>query len=333
MDTFKKILVPTDLSERAASAYTYAGEIAGRYNARVDFIHIIPTMKYFNESLSRLGVPLNMEKDLYPHAQEEAGRKLNKLMSEYIPEPYRGEVVVQTGRKPSEAIVSRAKSGGHDIIVMTSRGGHDTDFMRGGVTEKVIRQSEIPVFAIDRQLTTGRLNQILVPTDISELSFTSFPLAASLADIHDAELTLLHVIELHGSRIESDGWDRAKSEAENIFDTIIVHLQDYLAGHNHDDLAVTVAEGEMEAKAVVSKGNESRSIPLHVVIERGVTAHAVIEEYATSNADAVVMATHGHSGLARLLLGSTTEKVVRYVDLPVLTVKPKKGELKAVVEV
>lgn len=333
MYTFNKILVATDLSERSVSAYTHAGEIARRYNASIDFIHIIPTLTYFNESLSKLGVPLDMEKDLYPHAQEEAEQKLKKHMNEYIAEEHRGEGVVQTGRKPASAIINRARSGGYNLIVMASRGEHNTDFMRGGVTEKVIRESEIPVFAVDKQLTTGKLNQILVPTDTSDLSFTSFPLAASLADIYDAELTLLHVIELHGSRIESDAWDHSKSEAENIFDNIIVRLQGYLTSHNLDELAVTVAEGAFEARVIITEGNENKTIPLHVVIERGVTAHAVIEDYATYNADVVVITTHGHGGLAHFLLGSTAEKVVQYVDLPVLTVKPKKEELKAGTEV
>jgi nucleotide-binding universal stress UspA family protein len=36
-----------------------------------------------------------------------------------------------------------------------------------------------------------------------------------------------------------------------------------------------------------------------------------------------VMATHGHSGLAHLILGSTAEKVAQYVKKPVLTVRPE----------
>ncbi len=329
MPTFKKILVPTDLSERAASAYTHAREIARRFDAVVDFIHIIPTMKYFSESLSKLGVPLNMEKDLYPHAQKEAKEKLETYMAEYFTESQRGEAVVLTGRKPAEAIVSQATSGGYDLIVMAARGEHETDFMRGGVTEKVIRQSEIPVFTVDKELTAEKLNQILVPTDMSALSFTSFPLAVSLANLYGAELTLLHVIELHSSGMERDTWDPAKSEEENLFDDIMARLQEYIARNELGTLTVTAGEQAFEAKVSLTEGDERKTIPLHVIIKRGVTPHAVIEDYATYNADLVVMTTHGHTGLARFLLGSTTEKVVQYVDLPVLTVKPKKEELKA----
>src|SRR5699024_3893517 len=129
---------------------------------------------------------------------------------------------------------------------------------------------------------------------------------------------LLHVIELHSSGIERDTWDSAKSEAENLFDDIIVRLQEYLADYGIDKLAVTAGEQAFEAKVSLTEGDERKNIPLHVIIKRGVTPHAVIEDYATYNADLVVITTHGHSGLARFLLGSTTEKVVQYVHLPVL---------------
>ena len=63
------------------------------------------------------------------------------------------------------------------------------------------------------------------------------------------------------------------------------------------------------------------------MIEKGVSAHIGIEEYAPSHADVVVMATHGHSGLAHFFLGSTTEKVAQSLDMPVLTVKPDTSKM------
>jgi nucleotide-binding universal stress UspA family protein len=49
--------------------------------------------------------------------------------------------------------------------------------------------------------------------------------------------------------------------------------------------------------------------------------HDVIVEYVRDRGvDAVVMATHGRSGLERYILGSVTEKVLRSVDVPVLVV-------------
>ncbi|NBC05211.1 MAG: universal stress protein, partial [Bacteroidetes bacterium] len=43
-------------------------------------------------------------------------------------------------------------------------------------------------------------------------------------------------------------------------------------------------------------------------------------------ADIVMMATHGHSGFAHLILGSTAEKVAQYVKKPVITIRPDEDE-------
>jgi nucleotide-binding universal stress UspA family protein len=62
---------------------------------------------------------------------------------------------------------------------------------------------------------------------------------------------------------------------------------------------------------------------MNMAIERGISAHHAITEYAAQNADMVIMTTHGRSGLSHLFLGSTAEKVVRHVKLPLITVKPE----------
>lgn len=331
MYTIKKILVPTDFSKPSVIAYTHAQEIAKRFDARIDLIHIIPTMRYFNESLSKLGVPFDMESDLYPHAQQESRHKLKRVMKDNFPDDSRGEAIVKVGRKPWEGIVSHAKSEGYDLIVMASRGEHESDLLRGSVTEKVIRRSAVPVFAVDKRLSSSGLKRILVPTDASLVSFISLPVAVALAEVYDAEITLLHVIELHGSGMDSAVWDSNKSEEENVYETVIAGLQDYLKGQQGNEIteiSLGRGPGNFEDQLVVSRGASSRSLTLKTVVERGVTAHAVIEEYAESNADVVVITTHGRSGLAHLLLGSTTEKVAQYLDLPVLTVKPREEKLK-----
>lgn len=72
MESIKKILVSTDFSNNAESAYTHSREIARRFGAKVDFSHIIPTLKYFHESISRLEGSLGTEREIYPKAQKEA---------------------------------------------------------------------------------------------------------------------------------------------------------------------------------------------------------------------------------------------------------------------
>lgn len=165
MIKIKKILVPTDLSEASVTAYTHAQEIAQKYGATVDFLHVIPVMKYFSESIDGLGMPLDMEEYVYPHVKDGAEHQLKSMMNNYIRDINKGKATAIVQRKPSKAIVTYAEKYNCDLIVMASRGGHGSELFRGSVTEQVIRYSSVPVLAVNDIFTAGNLKRILIPTD------------------------------------------------------------------------------------------------------------------------------------------------------------------------
>lgn len=329
METVKKILVPTDFSKNAESAYAHSQEIARHFGAKVDFIHIIPTLKYFHESISRLEGSLDTEGEIYPKAQKEAVQKLNELMDTHLADEYKGEAICRIGRKPSSRMLDWAESGDYDLIVMASKGRHDSHLLRGSTTEKVIRHSEIPVFTVDAGLSSEGLERILLPTDGSKTSFSALPIALLIADIYKAEIIFYHAIELYGSSLD-DGRERnpEKSDEENVYEALIDSLEDYLDNEDLGNIQINRGEVNFEDQFVITEGASSHTVNFHTVIEKSVTAHVGIENYADEQADVVVMATHGHSGWAHLFLGSTTEKVAQYLDIPVVTVKPDASKLR-----
>lgn len=329
METIKKILVPTDFSKNAEPAYIHSQEIARRYAAKVDFIHIIPTLKYFHESILELGGPLDMEGEIYPRAQKEAALKLNDLMDTYLDKEHRGEAISRIGRRPSLRILDWSKEGGYDLIVMASKGRHNSHLLRGSTTEELIRYAEIPVFTVDTQLSSKDLKSILLPTDGSQISLAALPVALSLADIYKAEVILYHVIELYGNPVYEDrSSDPGKSDEENTYEALVESVEDYLSSGNLKNIRVNRGETDYEDQFVISDGTSMHTVNVRTVIEKSVTAHVGIENYAGDHADIVVMATHGYSGWAHLFLGSTTEKVARHLDIPVVTVKPDSSRLK-----
>lgn len=329
MEPIKKILVPTDFSDNARSAYDHSQEIAHRFDARVDFVHIIPMLKYFHESISTLGHPLDMEGEIYPRAQEEAEQKLKRFMDTYLTDEHRGEAICRVGRKPSARISDLAGEGGYDMIVMASKGQHDSHLLRGSTTEKVIRYSDIPVFTVDASLSSDGLEQILLPTDGSKLSLSALPVALSLADIYGAEIILYHAMELYGNPL-NDGKKRdpRKSEEANIYEALIDCLEAYLSSEKLEHIQIHRGEADFEDAFVITEEASSHNIPFSTVVEKSVSAHVGIQEYAGDHADLVVMATHGYSGWAHLFLGSTAEMVAQHLTIPVVTVKPPSSELK-----
>lgn len=324
MIDIKKILVPTDLSGASAFAYTHAQEIAQRYGATVDFLHVIPVATYFSESLDKLGVPLNMDEHVYPQVKERAEHQLRNIMDNYIRDENKGHAVSLIHRKPSKAIAGYAEEHGYDLVVMAARGGHGSELFRGAVTEQVIRHASVPVITIDENFTAGNIKQILVPADASALSFACIPLALTLADIYNAEITLFHVLELYGTQSESVPLNTDDAKERSIYEAVIEELNVFLWKEGWEDISVKRTPEAFADEIEVARGEEKRTFPLKTVITRGISAHYEIERYAPEHADLIVMTTHGRSGLAHFFLGSTTEMVVRHAKVPVATLKPAK---------
>lgn len=319
MLSLKKILVPTDFSDNAATAYNMAHELATRFGATVDFIHIIQTLHYYNKSIAKLSVPLKTDEDLYPQLKKQASHKIKRLMDDYLKPDTNGEGIVHIAPKPSWAIAKHAEQGEYDLVLMATLGEHDSNFMIGSVAEKVIRYSNVPVLSTG-QSNLDTINNIVLPTDGSQLSLKALPLAISIALTFNATITLFHVQELYGTIAESAMKNPLKSVDENIWDAIYSGLEEFFT-HTWDKVELRKGE-DFESQLVYYESDSSRTVNLNLVIERGISAHYAIAEYATENADIVVMTTHGHTGLAHAFLGSTAENIARHVKLPVITVKP-----------
>ncbi len=318
MYTIKKILVPTDFSENASKAYNHAQQIASRYRATVDFIHIIPTLQYFGESLEQLGMPLDMENDVYPHAQKRATEKMNELMEKYLKPANRGEDVVKIAPSPSKALSNHAEQGHYDLIVMGARGQHDSDLLRGSITEKLIRYSKVPVLHTD-QPAIESIEKILVPTDVSQTSLEALPFALSVALKHGASIILYHALEVHGTQIEDAQKYVHKSEAEDVRDIIYEALDEFLEEYDYIELR---KGDEFESQFVVSDGASNATVNVKTVVEKTVSDHTAITNYGNEHTDLTVLATHGRAGLAHMFLGSTAEKVVQHSANPTVTIKP-----------
>lgn len=315
-----KVLVATDFSEASKNAYPFAVELTKKYGGHVDFVHVIPAFKYLNESIGRLGLPLDMDKDIYPHLISETQERLARELNDFIPEAQRGESVVKVEVKPSEGIVEEAKKHNVDLIVMGSTGVQGRDLLWGSTTEKVVRKSNIPVLAIPIGYKPNGIDRILVPTDYSELSFNSLRGATSLADSLSAEITLFHVVELYGSLSENESRESGKDELDSIKEKLLKRVSEWMAKNSNLGLSIKQDEGGLFLLS--SRGGTEKSIKMNVVVTKAISAHYEIIEYAADNADMIVLTTHGRSGLSHLFLGSTTEKVVQATNKPTLTWRP-----------
>jgi nucleotide-binding universal stress UspA family protein len=145
------------------------------------------------------------------------------------------------------------------------------------------------------------IRRILVPTDFSDCARPSVRYAAELAEKFAAELVLLHVVP-----------DAVLALPDAVMPTPapIADLQ-----------ALTDAGKTGIANLIVAEKLERLNPRAEVRI--GSPAQEIVAAATDLNADLVCIGTHGRGGLARVILGSVAELVVRQSPCPVLTVRPK----------
>jgi nucleotide-binding universal stress UspA family protein len=143
------------------------------------------------------------------------------------------------------------------------------------------------------------IKKILVPTDCSDLSVEAIRYAMSLSEMYGAELLLIHIVD--------DAPVLALQSMEMTTDFVF-------------DDTMRMAEQHL---AEFARAHDIRSHHgLSMIVRRGNPYDEITRTAAEVQADLIVMATHGRTGLAHVLLGSVTEKVVQLSDIPVLTIKP-----------
>lgn len=142
-----------------------------------------------------------------------------------------------------------------------------------------------------------KIEKILAPTDLSELSCLGLEYALELARGWSASVTVLHV---------ADAAELANYKAMSLDDLVRKHEQS-LNKFLNDHFVALLPLVEVKEKAVV-----------------GAAATTIIGEAQREGSDLIVMSTHGRTGIAHLLMGSVTEQVVRTAVCPVFTVHPPK---------
>jgi nucleotide-binding universal stress UspA family protein len=142
---------------------------------------------------------------------------------------------------------------------------------------------------------------ILIPTDGSELSQRAVHMAVALAKVHGARITGIHVIPDYHLLIAYEGAFDPVTE-ERIEEEAKVRAENYLA--------------------FVRKCAQDEGVPCDTLCETSDHPYDAILKAANSRqCDLIVMTSHGRKGIAAVLLGSETRKVLTHSTIPVLIVR------------
>ena len=292
---WRNILVPTDFSGAARQALQLAVRLAPP-GCTVHVMHVItPT-----ESDPYSPVRLRPEGQARQRLPEEV---TDELLQQLIQEVATDQVAVaRAWRRASDvvgAVLDYADTVEAELIVLGTHGRRGLQrFLLGSVAEAIVRRASVPVLTVrEHARVPEAIQHILVPTDFSEDARMALREAARWAAHFRARLTLLHVLAPAVIPV-------SVTEVAAVYE-VVPGLQERI----QEELTRWI-----EAEVPESVSSDVR-------IEEGPVDLTILEQARQEQADLIVMATHGRSGVARWLLGSVTERVLRQAPCPVLTLR------------
>jgi universal stress protein A len=157
--------------------------------------------------------------------------------------------------------------------------------------------------------------RILCPVDLSRLSLDALKLGAKMAESSDATLYFLHVID--------NPFDELYMTSITQADPALLEVYRQEPLRRAKVMKATVEHSEVMLKQFCHQWVE-RLRKVRYLIGTGNPFEKILDAAESHRIDLIVLATHGRTGVKRLLIGNVAEKVVRYAPCPVLTVKPRR---------
>ncbi len=296
----KNILVPLDGSENAEHIGGWIAGLAYAMNAQVTLLAVVdPTKKVFPGSSKadnqRIQAALLEQAKSYLESEairmDAAGIATN--------------ISVKEGNA-AEQIIEASQTGTYDMIAMaTHRGSSISRGLLGSVTDRVIRNSNLPVLTIrPRELSAFVGNAdapsvIIVPLDGSEQSEEAVALGLDIAEACGASIIFMQVVHFPYYMVSGQSIDLYASEygINTYRRSASVYLDDFVE--------------KAKSRKIIARGHTPIGHP----------ATRIIEVAESETGSLIVMTTRGMSGIKRWVLGSVSDRVIRSSGQPVLLVR------------
>jgi len=282
MSFIKHILWATDYSDESRDALLHAGLFAATFGARLSALHVVPDFSpVLYESLPAA------EAELTGRIERARAAAEAKIVDISRAQGIKFDSVLVRKGSAAKAICEAAAAEKADLIVIgrTGLSGSGRSAI-GSVTDRVLHGSAVPVLVTKKRPGGPSIHKILVPTDFSGREEIERDHAWKLAKAFKASLGFLYVMELFGHDFRL---------TDELFKAVLAKLKSRRA-KEHETIEMT----EDVAKAIYASD--------------GIVEYADVHKY-----DLIVMSTHVGK-VARVLLGSTTEKVIARSSLPVFAI-------------
>lgn len=285
-----RILVPTDLSPNSTTSLRYARLFGERFSSVLTLFYVDPGPF----SVSGPGA----EVAPYPAGAPVPAVSLEMEIRAYADAALQGmtyDVVTVIGQ-PVPMIVREEHEHAADLVIMATHGLSGwRRLIIGSVTEGVLRGGDCPVLSVRRSEgrtdTHDQVSKILCPINLTDVARSSLEYASQLAAAFDCELVVVHVVEEE---------DRMHAQAV-----------------------------EVDVRGWIEPAVQDRCTYREIVL-RGGAAERVLDCAEDLGADLIVIGAQHKRFQDETGIGTTTERLVRFAKVPVLTV-PRRIEAKPAV--
>ncbi len=274
----KKILVPTDFSPEAENALKVAAQIAKKFDSEIFLLHM-------------LELPLDLIDPSKPKGSGDLPEAIffmklaHQKFSKVLQKDYLKDIKVHETVEFHEAfdgIMEISKKHECDVIIMGSSGADGLkEIFIGSNTEKVVRNSEIPVLVIKKEIPLFEVKKFVFATDLDPESISTFKNAIDFA--HKLNTTIELVMVNTASKFRTT-----------------IEIDDKLNTYTKD----------------IDKSDYKFSVYNDTNIETGILNYG-----NKINADLIGISTHGRQGLAHFINGSLSEDIVNHAKRPIVTFK------------
>ena len=277
----RHILAPTDLGDSGVIALRYARLFADRTSAKLTVLYCDPVI-YPVDAVGPAATMLFVP----TLEQEEQIRAEIKEHSDPIMEGHPYDALVQIGA-PVPVILRAREELKADLIVMGTHGRHGwRRALLGSVNEGVLHGSPVPVLTVRDQKLPGAAGRVAITKIVCPINFTdvareALRYAAKIADKFNAELIVVHVVEPDALEDVAAGAERLRAWAG-------------------PDVQGVYAYREL--------------------VLRGGAAERVLDAIDDAGADLLVLGAQHHLFRDATVIGTTTERLVRFASCPVMVI-------------
>lgn len=293
------VLVTTDLSDSADEAIRAGHELARQAGADASKLVVCHVVHEILRASPLFPQAVQADMEAVIHAESRAAAAIEdrvKALTGRTPNDF--DIRIESGPADS-AILRVAEEVRATLVVTASRGlSGIVRLLLGSVAERVVRYAHCPVL-VARPFKKS--NKILVATDLSDPSLPAVTLAAEMAQKNSAELVVLFSLDVMPSPA--------------------MGLTLPFGGVPIIPPAELVEQMRSSARTALAGVIERLGIKAEARVVEGDAASMILRAADEIEADLVVVATHGRTGLMRMALGSVAEKVVRGAQCSVLVAR------------